>query len=140
MADDVIETLDALQLTEPVVLGGLSMGGYLALSIAERYPERLKALMLLSSRAAADPPATVQVREDLARQVEASGDAGPVVEVMLSRLFSRTTFERHPEVVARTHSQMARTPARAVAGTLRGLAIRPDRTQASLANIKPSRR
>src|SRR4051794_36023815 len=36
MADDVIETLDTLQLTGPLVFGGLSMGGYVALSIAVR--------------------------------------------------------------------------------------------------------
>ena len=28
MADDVIDTLDALELDDPVVIGGLSMGGY----------------------------------------------------------------------------------------------------------------
>ena len=42
MADDVIETLDDLGLTGPVALGGLSMGGYVALSIAARYPARLR--------------------------------------------------------------------------------------------------
>ena len=47
---------------------------------------------------------------------------------MLPKLFSRHTFEHHPGLVARTHARMARTPARAIAGTLRGLAIRPDRT------------
>src|SRR3954465_3916849 len=40
MADDVVETLDALRITEPVVLGGLSMGGYVALALMARYPER----------------------------------------------------------------------------------------------------
>ena len=128
MADDVIETLDVLQLTDPLVLGGLSMGGYLALSIAERYPERLKALMLLNTRAAADSPEAARAREEQARQVEASGDVGPVVEAMLPRLFTASTFDRHPELIARTRGRMARTPARAVAGMLRGLATRPDRT------------
>ena len=128
MADDVIEVLDALQLTQPVVVGGLSMGGYLALSIAVRCPERVKALMIINSRAAADTPETAIVREELARKVEASGNAEPVVSTMLPKLFSRNTFEHHPELIARMHARMSRTPARAVAGTLRGLAIRPDRT------------
>src|SRR5206468_3138322 len=44
MADDVIETLDALGLTEPVVLGGLSMGGYVALSAVALRPERFRGL------------------------------------------------------------------------------------------------
>jgi pimeloyl-ACP methyl ester carboxylesterase len=128
MADDVLELLDDLQITEPVVIGGLSMGGYIALSVAARHPERLKALMLMNTRASADTLEAARVREDLARQVEASGNAEPVVAAMLPKLFSRSTFERHPAMVARMHDRMARTPARAVAGTLHGLAIRPDRT------------
>ncbi len=67
MADDVIDTLDALELDDPVVIGGLSMGGYVALSLALRYPERLRGLMLMNTRATADAPATAKVREDLAR-------------------------------------------------------------------------
>ena len=54
MAEDVIETLDALQVTEPVVLGGLSMGGYVALALVAQYPERFRALMLMDTKAEAD--------------------------------------------------------------------------------------
>ncbi len=128
MADDVIETLDALQLTDPVVFGGLSMGGYVALSIAVRHPGRVKALMLMDTRAAADTPEAATAREDLARKVDASGNADPVVAAMLPKLFSRKTFEHQPGLVDRMSARMARTPARAVSGTLRGLATRPDRT------------
>src|SRR5580704_12874459 len=54
MADDVIDTLDTLHIREPVVLGGLSMGGYVALSLVLRYPLRVRALMLLDTQAGAD--------------------------------------------------------------------------------------
>ena len=134
MADDVIELLDGLQLVAPVVVGGLSMGGYIALSIATRYPDRISALMLLSTRATADSPEAARVRLGLADQVDATGSADPVVEAMLPRLFARQTFEKHPDLVARWHGRMGRTPARTIAGTLRGLATRPDRT-ASLPEI-----
>src|SRR4051812_26309620 len=40
MASDVLELLDALQIREPVVLGGLSMGGYVALALMDMAPER----------------------------------------------------------------------------------------------------
>ena len=129
MADDVIETLDALQLTEPLVLGGLSLGGYVALSIARRYPERLKGLMLLNTRAAADSPEAAANREEQAREVEASGDVEPVVAAMLPRLFAEATAKDHPEVVKRLHAHMSRTVPRAVVGALRGMAARPDRTE-----------
>jgi pimeloyl-ACP methyl ester carboxylesterase len=135
MADDVLELLDALQIDGPVVVGGLSMGGYIALSIAARHPERLKALMLINTRASADTPEAARTREGLASRVEASGDVSEAVATMLPKLFSKNTFEHQPALVARTHDRMARTPARAIAGTLRGLAIRPDRT-AILAGIE----
>src|SRR3954468_10571235 len=69
MADDVVEMLDALRIGEPVVVGGLSMGGYVALSLAARYPKRLRGLMLINTRAVADSPEAARVREDLAQQV-----------------------------------------------------------------------
>jgi pimeloyl-ACP methyl ester carboxylesterase len=128
MADDVVELLDALKIREPVVLGGLSMGGYVALSLAVRYPKRLRGLMLLNTRAAADTPETAQIREELARQIDATGDVSPVVATMLPRLFGRTTMERRGDIVAMTEDVMRRSPARGVAGSLRGMAIRPDRT------------
>lgn len=128
LADDVVETLDALKITEPVVIGGLSMGGYLALSIAVRYPERLSGLMLINTRAGADSPEAARVREDLARQVEATGDVEPVVVSMMPRMFSPTTRARHSELISQFHKTASRIPARTLAGTLRGLAARPDRT------------
>jgi pimeloyl-ACP methyl ester carboxylesterase len=128
MADDVLETLDALGIDGPVILGGLSMGGYVALSIADRYPTRLRALMLIDTRSEADTAETRLVREDLAREVEDAGSAEPVVQAMLPRLFGPTTRTRRPDLVARIGEQMLQTPARAVAATLRGLAARPDRT------------
>src|SRR5436190_21717698 len=39
-ADDVIALLDALQI-EQAVIGGLSMGGYVALNICRRYRQRV---------------------------------------------------------------------------------------------------
>ena len=128
MADDVLELLDTLQIDEPVVFGGLSMGGYVALSIVAHYPERVKALMLMNTRASADSPEGARVRQELARQVDASGETKDVLATMLPKLFTRNTFEHHAELVSRTLGRMARTPARAISGTLRGLAIRPDRT------------
>ena len=95
MADDVIELLDALQISEPIVLGGLSMGGYVALALVARYPERVRGLMLMDTRAAADTPeAAPEPRGDLAGRSRRRGRVEPVVEGMLPRLFSGTTRGR----------------------------------------------
>src|SRR4051794_40356852 len=54
MADDVAALLDGLKVTGPVVLGGLSMGGYVALAFARRHAGRLRALVLADTRSEAD--------------------------------------------------------------------------------------
>ncbi|WP_435006773.1 alpha/beta fold hydrolase [Tundrisphaera lichenicola] len=128
MADDVIETLDSLQLTQPVVFGGLSMGGYLALSIVTRHPSRVRGLILMNTRASADSSEAAQIREKLALQLESDGKVEALIAGMIPKLFSRKTFAQNPELVARLHQRMIKTPVRALIGTLRGLASRPDRT------------
>ena len=134
MAEDVIETLDALQLTEPVVLGGLSMGGYVALALIDEYPERFRALMLIDTKAEGDTPEAARGREELAGGVEAAGNSAAVAAALLPKLFSETTRQRRPQLIARMREVMEKTPARAVAGALRGMAARQDRT-AELAQI-----
>ena len=129
MADDLIETLDALNIREKVVLGGLSMGGYIALSAVRRYPERFRGLMLLDTKAAADSPEMAKGREATADQVEASGATEGVVEAMISRVFSASTRELRPELVAPVREVMLKTSPRTIAACLRGMASRPDRTR-----------
>jgi pimeloyl-ACP methyl ester carboxylesterase len=138
MADDVIELLETLHLDGPVVLGGLSMGGYVALSLMARYPQRFRALMLMDTRAGADTPEAAQKREELAQTVIAVGNPAPVVEAMIPRLFARKTLEEHPERVEPLRTVMERNTARGLAGALRGMAIRPDRRGALAAIQVPT--
>ncbi|HEU5115592.1 MAG TPA: alpha/beta fold hydrolase [Isosphaeraceae bacterium] len=127
MAGDVHELLDALGIHEPIVLGGHSMGGYVAQAFAARYPDRLRGLVLINTRAGADSEEAARKREETASQVEASEDVEPVVESMLPRLLSPSILKQKPKLVHQVRSMMVRTPARAVAGALRGMARRLDR-------------
>jgi pimeloyl-ACP methyl ester carboxylesterase len=54
-ADDLAETIESLGVDQ-VDLGGISMGGYIAFAFAHRYPHLLRSLILVSTRATADPP------------------------------------------------------------------------------------
>jgi pimeloyl-ACP methyl ester carboxylesterase len=127
MADDVIELLGTLHITEPIVLGGLSMGGYVALSLVVRYPDRVRALMLMDTRAGADTPEAAQGREATARTVLDLDKPTPVVEAMLPKLFSKLTLETRPERVEPLRDVMEQMTPRGIAGALRGMAKRPDR-------------
>jgi pimeloyl-ACP methyl ester carboxylesterase len=50
LVDDCIALLDELEI-ERCVLGGMSLGGFMALALALRHPERLDGLMLIGSMA-----------------------------------------------------------------------------------------
>ncbi|REJ36109.1 MAG: alpha/beta hydrolase [Bacillota bacterium] len=124
-ADDVAALLDHLGIQEPVVLAGLSMGGYVAFACVRRHPHRLRALVLADTRAEPDTEEGRASRYDQARRVEQEG-VGVVVEAMLPRLVGETTRARRPEVVAEVREIMAAARPEGVAAALRGLAERPD--------------
>jgi pimeloyl-ACP methyl ester carboxylesterase len=134
MADDVVELLDQLKIDQPIVLGGLSMGGYVALSLVCRHPSRVRGLMLIDTRAAADTPEAARLREATAQAVLQANYAGSIIETMVPRLFGKTTLEKHPGRVGPILAAMEKTPTQGVAGALRGMASRPDR-RADLASI-----
>lgn len=134
LADDVIELLDGLGIGGPIALGGLSMGGYVALSIMERCGKRVGALLLMDTRASADTPEAARDREANAQAVLAAQSARSLVEKMVPRLFSQATLNDHPERVEPLRCLMEETSPRGIAGALRGMAIRPDR-RALLAQI-----
>ena len=127
MADDVIETLAHLHISERIVLGGLSMGGYVALSLVLRYPERVRALMLMDTHAGPDSPEVAATREVTAKSVLEAGSVAAIVDGMIARQFSPTFREERPERVEPLRTVMAQTTPRGFAAALRAMAKRPDR-------------
>ena len=73
-ADDLAALLDALAIDQPVVLGGVSMGGYVALEFWRRHRPRLRALVLCDTRAAADSPEVAAIRKQTAARLVDEGD------------------------------------------------------------------
>ena len=61
MADSVL----ALMPDSPVALAGFSLGGYIALDIVRRYPQRLRQLAFISSSPYADSQAAIEQRHKL---------------------------------------------------------------------------
>jgi pimeloyl-ACP methyl ester carboxylesterase len=124
LADDVARLLDDRGL-DRVVLGGLSLGGYVAFAFVRRHADRLSGLLLLSTRAGADAEEARAERLAMADRVLAEGN-GFVPEVMLPRLLGPTTLKERPELVQRVTSLIAEQDPRAVAAAQRGMAARPD--------------
>jgi len=51
--DDLLDLIDELNIPKPI-LCGLSMGGYIALRFAEKYPDRVEALILADTKSESD--------------------------------------------------------------------------------------
>jgi len=124
-ASDLIELLDALQVTEPVVLCGLSMGGYIAFRCLDQFAPRFKATILCDTRAGEDSPEGVRNRLRVAEIVSEKGPAA-IADGMMEKLFAPQTFDRQPQVVEATRQVVLDAPASSVAAASRGMAARPD--------------
>ena len=124
-ADDVASLLDKLDL-ERVALGGLSMGGYVAMAFLRRHPDRVQALLLADTKATADPEAARANRERIAASVEADEASTVLVDEVLPTLLGSTTVARRPLVAGRVRGLVQAAPAPAVAWAQRAMAPRPD--------------
>jgi pimeloyl-ACP methyl ester carboxylesterase len=129
-ADDVVEILDHLQIPKAVI-GGISLGGYVALSMALRHADRVSGLILANTRAGADNPDWASFREALVRDIEARG-ARAVVENYGDKPFRNDCPE---EIKRYVREMILRQPAKGLASGTRGMAQRPDRMP-RLAEIK----
>jgi pimeloyl-ACP methyl ester carboxylesterase len=110
--------------SRPVVVCGLSMGGYLALRLAHRHPRRLAALVLADTHAGSDTDADRANRDERIALVGERG-VGALLDTLLPRLVGPTAS---PAVVAEVR-RIAGTQAReAVTGALAAMRDRPDST------------
>jgi 3-oxoadipate enol-lactonase len=130
LADDVAQLLDALGVPIAAVCG-LSMGGYIALALAERHPARLGRLVLADTRAAADTPDAKRARDDGIARVRSDG-AAAFVAPMPARLLSPAA---PAPVVEHARALMAAQPGGAICAALAAMRDRADRT-ALLATLR----
>ena len=126
LADDIAALLNALQI-ETCVLGGLSMGGYVAFAFYRKYGARLRALILADTRPQADTDAGRAAREELAQLAERQGSRA-VVERQLPRMLTAATLQDPTGITARLRAMMEAATPVGIAGALRGMALRPDST------------
>ncbi|MGI8984631.1 MAG: alpha/beta fold hydrolase [Acidimicrobiales bacterium] len=124
-ADLVAGLLDHLGL-ERVVLGGLSMGGYVAFACLRQHGHRVSALVLADTRAGADTPLAFDRRTDQQDQVARVGTPA-LIETLLTGLLCDHTRAHRPELVEHVRRLMANPPAGFI-GALEAMKHRPDST------------
>lgn len=126
-ADAVAALLPSLGISERIVVGGLSMGGYVAMAFARRHADQLTGLILADTKSEPDDEAAKQNREKLIALAKAKGAAG-VIEQMLPKMLSDDTWANRPDVVETVRAIAARQPTVGVVNAIAALRDRPDAT------------
>ncbi|MCB9851047.1 MAG: alpha/beta fold hydrolase [Phycisphaerales bacterium] len=122
-ADDLADVLNALGISQRVVLCGLSMGGYIAFAFCHKYASRLAGLVLADTRAIGDSEQAAKDRVAMAERVLAEGPM-PVVEGMVGKLFGPQTYASKPELVESVRQMMLGSSPVGMSAAMRAMAVR----------------
>ncbi|MGP3970409.1 alpha/beta fold hydrolase [Streptomyces sp. 6N223] len=123
-ARDIAALLDHLGV-ERFVLGGLSMGGQIAMECYRLFPRRIRALLLADTFAAAETEEGRRQRNAAADRLLREGMAG-YAEEALPKMIAPGTTESSPDVARHVLAMMRGAPPEGAAAALRGRAERPD--------------
>ena len=125
-AEQVQELLDRLAL-ESVVLGGLSMGGYVAFACLTLFPERISALVLANTRPDPDSEDVKEMRRETARRVAEEG-VEVLPKLQMERLLAPGTLENEEDVVETVRTMILESSPDGVVAALGAMRERPDST------------
>lgn len=122
-ADCVQQSLVALEVDRAVIVG-LSMGGYIAFRLLERFPNLARALLLADTRATPDNPDQVKNRLALADRVEREG----MTWLADSNIVKLVAEGAGSEVRSSLRDMHLAASAVGTAAAARAMAFRPDST------------
>jgi 3-oxoadipate enol-lactonase len=125
-AEAVGGLLDRLGL-ERVVLGGVSMGGYVAFGCLRLFPQRISSLVLANTRPEPDSDEIRENRKEMARRVADEG-VEVLVELQMERLLARDSLENNEEVVERVRAMILESSPGGVVAALGAMRNRSDST------------
>ncbi len=127
LADDLAALLDELKVSQ-VNLFGHSLGGYIALAFADRYPERLLTLGLVHSTSFPDGEAAQENRLKAAETIR-TGGITPFVDGLIPKLFTASNRMSKTELLQKAKEIGYGTSIEGAAGCALGMRERPDRTR-----------
>ncbi|MFD3696242.1 alpha/beta fold hydrolase [Streptomyces sp. NPDC058646] len=123
-ADDLAALLDLLGIGQAVV-GGVSMGGQIAMEMRLRHPGRVRALVLSDTSPVPESEEGRTFRHAVAERLLAEGMA-PYADEVIDKMLAPYNVTGMPEVAARVGAMMRATDPEGAAAALRGRAERPD--------------
>lgn len=115
-----------------VVVGGCSLGGYVAMAMMRLEPDRVAGVVLMDTKCESDEEEARSKRHAVADGVEREGIAA-WVDRLAAPLLGPTTVEENPALVSQVRSVIEHADPAGVAWAQRAMAIRPD-SRGTLAN------
>jgi len=125
-AEAVRSLLDRLGL-ERVVLGGVSMSGYVAFECMRLFPERASALVLANTRPDPDTDEARETRKEMALRVAQEG-VEVLAELQMDRLLAPATRENDQDLVERVRAMILENSPDGAVAALGAMRERPDST------------
>jgi 3-oxoadipate enol-lactonase len=125
-AEGVRGLLDRLHL-ERVILGGVSMGGYVAFECMRLFPERVSALILANTRPEPDAEEMRETRKEMALRVAQEG-VGVLIELQMDRLLTPHTLQNNEELVESVRAMIFDNSPDGIVAALGAMRERPDST------------
>jgi pimeloyl-ACP methyl ester carboxylesterase len=137
LAQDCFDFLNNIGAKQPVVIGGLSMGGYIAFAFYRLFPERVAALLLAATRAAPD---SEEAKAGRNKSIELALERGAtaIAEAMLPKMMSPKTYAQQPKLVDVVRKIMESASVEGIVGALKGMQTRPDSTPTLALIDKPT--
>jgi pimeloyl-ACP methyl ester carboxylesterase len=123
-ADMVHAVLSELRIRKAIFVGH-SMGGYVALALAELYPETIKGLVLLNSTSRADSEERKKNRDRAI--VAVKQNYTNFIRLSITNLFSENNRERLISEIENVKIAALKTPLQGIVASLEGMKIRKDR-------------
>ena len=126
MADVVKAAMEAENITKAIIIGH-SMGGYVSLAFAKKFPEFLQGLVLFHSQAAAD---NAESKENRTRTMEiVKRDHKDFIAKFIPLLFAEENVTRFAREIDHLRQMSFQTPAQGVTAALAGMRDREDNLQ-----------
>jgi 3-oxoadipate enol-lactonase len=125
-AEVVRSLLDRMHL-ERVILGGVSMGGYVAFECMRLFPERVSSLVLANTRPEPDSEEMRETRNEMAFRVAQEG-VGILVELQMERLLAPDTLQNNEELVENVRAMIVDNSPDGAVAALGAMRERPDST------------
>lgn len=135
MADDVLQLMDELDIQKATILGH-SMGGYIALSCAQRYTSRLNAFGLIHSTAYPDSDEAKEKRLDAVNAIQREGMTN-FIDGLIPGLFAPGMEHKKPECIQKAKEIGYLTPPQGAIGAAMAMRERPDRRDVLSSTILP---